>query len=635
MSAPAPRRMFLYPDPVRAPNVPQRKDGGPNPRIYGWFLVAAAFFMENVGFIRRAAWKNAKFGSLRDIWDYIVTVEPRHDPAVFPLVDDASHAEVKPADHAELEGILDQHQFARKSSMFPNTAAYYRSQYLSGELTPLDVAHAILPLIRRDTSPPGEHSVAWIEVHAELVLRAAEASTIRYNEKRSLGPLDGVPTAVKDEYDVLGYRTSQGGIHDYAEFLEVGPGARGNVGQPSWCVSKLEEAGAVIYGKLSLHEFGMDTAGYNIFHGTPRNPYDPSYYTGGSSSGCGYAVATGIVPLSMGADGGGSIRLPASFCSVFGLKPTHGRVSFYPGQNHSGTAAVRGPIASDMRSLIALYEVTSVPDPQSFFPPAKPFDFSSEGERTKVLGLPAKWISRADPEVQKICQNLIDRLVDQKGYTVVPIDIPLVAEGQIAHALTLLTDASSLVQSTKGISPANRILLALGRTTPAWDFLLAQKLRRVLMEHLSWLWQRHPGMIIVTPTSASAGWPIRNEKELKYGISDGDQTMKTMEYVWLANYCGVPSITVPAGYAMAEGKTGSATSPTVPVGLMGTGEWCSEEALLRFGLDAEDVGRDILRHPPNWVDVGRLAKQEKERTGSVTEGSGSVVTEGDEVPLTV
>ncbi|KAF3358484.1 hypothetical protein VdG1_00044 [Verticillium dahliae VDG1] len=86
---------------------------------------------------------------------------------------------------------------------------------------------------------------------------------------------------------------------------------------------------------------------------------------------------------------------------------------------------------------------------------------------------------------------------------------------------------------------------------------------------------------------------------------------------------------------MAEGKTGSATSPTVPVGLMGTGEWCSEEALLRFGLDAEDVGRDILRHPPNWVDVGRLAKQEKERTGSVTEGSGSVVTEGDEVPLTV
>ncbi|KAG7144336.1 hypothetical protein HYQ46_006929 [Verticillium longisporum] len=206
MSAPAPRRMFLYPDPVRAPNVPQRKDGGPNPRIYGWCLVAAAFFMENVGFIRRAAWKNAKFGSLRDIWDYIVTVEPRHDPAVFPLIDDASHAEVKPADHSDLEGILDQHldqnQFARKSSMFPNTAAYYRSQYLSGELTPLDVAHAILPLIRRDTSPPGEHSVAWIEVHAELVLRAAEASTIRYNEKRSLGPLDGVPTAVKD--DLLG-----------------------------------------------------------------------------------------------------------------------------------------------------------------------------------------------------------------------------------------------------------------------------------------------------------------------------------------------------------------------------------------------------------------------------------------------
>lgn len=129
--------------------------------------------------------------------------------------------------------------------------AHYRALYLSGELTPLDVAQSILPFIRRDTSPPGEHSTAWFDVKVDLVIKAAEASTLRYREKRSLGPLDGVPTAVKDEYDMEGYTTSLGSVNDYT-------------GKPldgdkidAWCVRKLQEAGAIILGKLSMHEFGM------------------------------------------------------------------------------------------------------------------------------------------------------------------------------------------------------------------------------------------------------------------------------------------------------------------------------------------------------------------------------------------
>ncbi|KAH6693688.1 amidase, partial [Plectosphaerella plurivora] len=555
--------------------------------------------MENVGFIRKAAWKNARFGSLRDICEHIRHTEPRHDPAVYPIEDsdvlESSTSSSPTDDGAGTDQV----------PAGPCAAATYRELYLTGELTPLDVARAILPLIRRDTNPPGEHSVAWIEVRPDLILEAAAASTRRYAEGRSLGPLDGVPTAVKDDYDMVGYKTTLGTCHNYAPDTVTNDDV-------CWCIRKLEETGAVNLGKLSLHEFGMDTAGYNIVYGTPRNPHNPSYYPGGSSTGSAYTVAAGLVPFSLGADGGGSIRLPASFCSVFGLKPTHGRVSFYPGQNLSGTAAVRGPLAVDMRSLIALYEVASAPDPRSDFPPSRPFRFSSDSKRPKILGLPEAWFSRADPAVQRLCRALIARLVKEKGYTVVPIDIPFVAEGQISHAITLLGDAASLLQDMKGISPANRILFALGRTTPAWDYLLAQKLRRVLMQHLAWLWEQHPGMILVTPTSASAGWPIRKEKELKYGISDGDQTMKTMEYVWMGNFCGVPSITVPAGFAPAEGKEADAPA-TVPVGLMGTGEWCSEESLLRFGLDAEEVGADIQRRPPNYVDVIALARARRAR----------------------
>lgn len=131
------------------------------------------------------------------------------------------------------------------------SAADYRELYISGELTPTAVAKAILPLIRRDTKPPGEHSIAWFDSRIDLILLAAEASTLRYKEKRSIGPLDGVPTAVKDEYDVDGYTTCLGSKNDYTGEVVSGKSIT------SWCAHKLEESGAINLGKLSMHEFGL------------------------------------------------------------------------------------------------------------------------------------------------------------------------------------------------------------------------------------------------------------------------------------------------------------------------------------------------------------------------------------------
>ncbi|RYP33274.1 hypothetical protein DL767_004827 [Monosporascus sp. MG133] len=613
------RRLFLYPDPIRAPDVPPTPEKKPNPRIYGWFLVVAAFLMEWVGFIRINAWRNAGFGSLRDVYEYLILTEPRYDATVFPLDEEDDENDGSKED--QQKDVAN----AISKSGAPDAVADLRSRYLSGELTPLNVVRAILLLIRRDTNPPGAHCLAWFEVKADLVIKAAEASTQRYREGRPLGPLDGIPTAVKDEYDMEGYKTTLGSRNDYISLYQPGPvqhmGGDGKI--DSWCVRKLEEAGAIILGKLSMHEFGMDTPGYNITYGTPRNPYNSKYYCGGSSSGSAYAVAAGLVPFTLGSDGGGSIRIPAAFCSVFGLKPTHGRVSFFPVQNHSNTAAVNGPLAVDMRSLATLYAAIKDPDPKSLFPLAskKPINLSyDDPTRPKLLGIPEPWIQRSTPAVQKIIREMIDWFVENKGYKTVPIDIPLVAEGQIAHALTLLTDAATLLRDTKGISPANRILLALGRTTPACDYQLAQRLRRVLMQHLAWLWSQHPGMIIVTPTTACAGWPIRDEAELRFGISDGDQTMRSMEYVWMANFCGVPSISVPAGFVAPDGTPGEGevadldTVGKVPVGLMGMGEWCEEEALLRFGFDAEEAGWDLGRRgrAEGWVDVMRIARKVKD-----------------------
>lgn len=152
-------------------------------------------------------------------------------------------------------------------------------------------------------------------------------------------------------------------------------------------------------------------------------------------------------------------------------------------------------------------------------------------------------------------------------------------------------------------------------------------------------------MLIVTPTTACAGWPIRSSSssnsffsslfsELRYGLSDGDRTIESMRYVWLANLCGLPSISVPAGFASAQGdgekvfgsSDGDGGQEKVPVGLMATGEWAGEELLIEFGVEAEVVGRGANKDkdrgkgksgagagvtPARWVDVVELAKAQK------------------------
>lgn len=123
--------------------------------------------------------------------------------------------------------------------------------YLTGELTPTSVAKTLLPLIRRDISPPGQYSSGWHETRVDLVMAAAEASTLRYINKCPIGPLDGVPTGVKDDFDIEGYRTNLGSANDY-----TGKPTDGRC-ITSWCVRMLEDSGALIMGKLTMPEFGM------------------------------------------------------------------------------------------------------------------------------------------------------------------------------------------------------------------------------------------------------------------------------------------------------------------------------------------------------------------------------------------
>ena len=200
--------------------------------------------MESWNWVRSAAWRNAGFGNLRYIRPNIEDHEPRTDPTVLPA---SNHNPYKGTSrpHWEVPNPRRTH-----ASGYYSVADYHRL-YLTGEITPEAVAKALLPLIRRDVKPASQHSIAWFDTKVEAVLKAARSSTTRYKEGKYLGPLDGVPFAVKDEYEIDGYLTSLGSRNDYTSYPEDGSSIT------SWAVRKLEEAGAIVLGKLSMHEFGL------------------------------------------------------------------------------------------------------------------------------------------------------------------------------------------------------------------------------------------------------------------------------------------------------------------------------------------------------------------------------------------
>lgn len=484
-----------------------------------------------------------------------------------------------------------------------HSIAEYHALYLSGELTPLAVAESLLPLIRRDIDKASHHSIAFIDTHPEEVLEEARASTLRYKEGKPLGIYDGVPTAIKDESDVAGYRTTMGRKANDKMF----PVSEETV----WSIQKWREGGGIVLGKLNMHEVGADTTNNNPNWGTPRNPHNDQYYTGGSSGGAAYVVSSGLVPVALGADGGGSIRIPASFCGLYGLKPSHGRL-----EDTQSTVTVTGPLAANMSDLETAYRVMATPDPDYpnsglFLPPSV-----ASPSRPKVIGIYKEWFDRADPAVHKLCTETVNYYKTKLGYEVVSIEIPYVPEAQLAHAVTILAEmairgrAKSSDKSNwlAALTPANKILMAIGSQTPTTDYLLAQQLRNMLMQHLAFLYQKHPGLIIVTPTAPMAAWPIASEGDLKHGASDGNSSVRCMEYVWLANFTGNPAISCPVGYVdPVKGKG------RVPIGLMAMGEWGSEDSLIAWGKEAERWLNEEYaggrQRPANWEDVVANAKE--------------------------
>ncbi|KAI0877094.1 amidase signature enzyme [Hypoxylon argillaceum] len=585
------QRFSGYPQPREGPRTPSSHVEESNPVLRGWQLVVATKAVSWVPFLAKATWNNAKFGDIKNIpglerYDY------RLHPVVTPLTaegSEVSRLEVTPELFPRQPGDLAGRFYS---------ATDYHELYKSGKLTPLQVAKALIPLISREQK--GKYMSAWKETRVESVLADAKASTERYRQGKPLGLLDGVPIGVKEDTDVEGYTCY------YGQTPEPSDPAFVPATKSLWPVAQMQAAGAIVVGSLAMHELGSDITGCNPRRGSPKNWYNTSYYTGGSSSGAGSALSAGLIPIAIGTDAGGSIRIPSSFCGMYGLKPTLHRTYAM-----KSSICVIGPLAATAADLAIGYRSMTAPNPddaiQSSFGPSIPPSPTAK----KVIGICREWVDQASPVVSESMTKAIAYFTEKLEYEVVDIHIPYLREGQLAHSAWALSEAVDHLRSRlkerafDTVNHCNKVLMATGSCTGATDFIKYSQMRALLMEHLAFLFKKYPGLLIVTPTAPEPGWKV-NPGDEAYGVIDGNYTIRMMMYIWLSNSTGCPSVSAPMGYAEPEQGEGK-----VPIGLMAMGEWGAEEQLLAWAAEAEGYLNGTLEggrvRPRDWADVVQLA----------------------------
>ncbi len=455
----------------------------------------------------------------------------------------------------------------------------YMAAYRSGSLSPEDVATRVLDAIQsgEDMQPPLR---AIIQIQRDDILSQARQSALRHAQGRALGPLDGVPIAVKDELDMIPYPTTVG-----TAFLGQSPASR-----DATVVARLRAAGALLVGKANMHEIGIGVTGQNPHHGTPRNPYHPNHYTGGSSSGSAAAVASGLAPIAIGADGGGSIRIPAAFCGVVGLKATYGRISETGAAPLDWSVAHVGPLAASVADAALAYALIAGPDPldpNSLHQPAPTLaGWNEAGIHGLRIGVFWPWFRHASADVVAVCEPLLEKFASL-GAQVLDVVIPDLEAGRVAHVITI---ASEMAQAMDQYHRQNhrqhgldvRTNLTLARAFTALDYVQAQRVRTRLIAHFRRVFESVD--VIVTPAAGIAAPPIPST-----ALPDGDSDLTTlaeiMRFVTPANLTGLPAITFPAGY----------TATGLPVGMQAIGRAWDEVTLLQLALAAEGL---VERKPP-------------------------------------
>jgi len=330
-----------------------------------------------------------------------------------------------------------------------------------------------------------------------------------------------------------------------------------------------------------MHEIGINPNGANVTFGAVKNPYDTNRDPGGSSSGSAAAVSSGLVPIAIGADGGGSIRIPASLCGVVGLKATYGRVSEFGAAPLCWSVAHLGPIATNVEDAALTYSIIAGPDPNDpntlKQPPVTLENWNKTDLSGFKMGIYREWFDHASQEIVESCYSMLDRM-QQMGARVVEIEIPELDEMRIAHAMTILSEMALCMKPYKKYrklqGSAVRLSLVLGEMLTASDYLQAQRMRTRAISIFNNVLAKVD--CILTPGTALTAQPIpKNGNES--GWSDLSTDTEMMRFIYPGNLVGLPSISFPIGYDTLG----------LPISMQAIGRYWEENVILRVAYNAE------------------------------------------------
>ncbi|RBM16533.1 amidase [Prauserella sp. PE36] len=448
------------------------------------------------------------------------------------------------------------------------TASELVAAYSSGELSPVEATEASLEVIeQRD-----KELNAFTLVDPEVALDQARASEERWREGNPIGWLDGVPASIKDMFLTQGWPTLRGSVCiDRDQPWDV----------DSPVTARMRENGLVLLGKTTTPELGWKGVTDNPLDGITRNPWNPALTPGGSSGGSAVAVATGMSELSVGTDGGGSVRIPASFCGVVGFKPTAGRVPLFPASPF-GALAHAGPMARSVDDIALLLDVLATPDhrdPSALTPPIGTY---REAVRRDVRGLraafsPALGYIDVDPEVAQAVVSTVAAL-SEAGLSVEEAD-PGFADPVEAFDVLWSTGAAKWLDSfpagsEERIDQGLRKVWEQGRTYSASDYLDAQAKRAALGIHMGEFHLRYD--VLITPTMPIQPFEAGHDVPPGSGLESWPQWTR---FTYPFNMTQQPAITVPAGF----------TSQGLPVGLQIVGPRHSDDLVLAVAKLVEEI----------------------------------------------
>jgi len=412
---------------------------------------------------------------------------------------------------------------------------------------------------------------AFITVTREAALTEASARDEELARGIDRGPLHGIPIAHKDLMRTKGVRTTAGS-KIFADYLPRRDAA---------IVTKLREAGAVSLGKTGLHELAYGITSNNPHFGAIHNPWDLTRIPGGSSGGSAAAVTAGILPFATGTDTGGSIRVPASFCGIVGLKPTFGRVNVRGVLPLGFSQDHVGPLTRTVRDAAIAFQAMA-DDPTDYVPPA---DSDLTGLR---IGLPQNFfMQQVDPEVEASVRAAFDTAAAAGGL-VVDVKVPDMEALRSAAATCLLVEAASALRpflDRRADFGADVLpMLDQGKSIPAIDYIEAQRTRRRIGRQFASLFEQVDCIFTpATPTTA----PKIGQKALEIRGAAEEVRAAATRFTRGMNALGLPAISIPCGFSRSG----------LPIGLQMIAAARQDDLLLHAAAAMEDAIGLIGRAP--------------------------------------